>query len=191
MKSIPVCLLLLLLPPALSGCARDGVAHRALEAAGLRQPAAGLEKSPRQVRLHLHAAPRLNSDALGRPLALVARVYSLRQARAFEAAPYAAFLTPEAEREAFGADLVAVREMIVVPGQRMETIENVPREAAYVGVVALFHSPAPQRWRLAFASHEAEKAGLTLGLQSCALSVGAGAQPTGNSARAPASARCQ
>ncbi|MFC4931158.1 type VI secretion system lipoprotein TssJ [Massilia sp. GCM10023247] len=187
MNRIPVCLLLL---GALSGCARDGVANRALEAAGLRQPAAEMEKSPHQVRLRLHAAPRLNSDAQGRPLALVTRIYTLRQAAAFEAAPYAAFLTPGAEREAFGADLVGVREVIVVPGQRMETIENVPREAAYVGVVALFHSPAPQRWRLAFASPEAERSGLTLGLQSCALSAGAGAQPIGG-ARATGSARCQ
>ena len=137
--------LLCLLP----ACARDGFANRALEAAGLRQPSAEVQQSPRQVKLRLHAAPRLNTDAQGRPLALVARIYSLRQTAAFEAAPYAAFLTPGADREAFGNDLVAVRQMIVVPGQRYEAIENVPREAAHIGVVALFHSPAPGRWRLA------------------------------------------
>ena len=188
MKPIPICLLLLAF---LSGCARDGIANRALEAAGVRKPAADLPKSPRQVALRLHAAPKLNSDAQGRPLALVARIYTLRQSAAFEAAPYDAFLTPDADRAAFGADLVGVREMIVVPGQRYEAIEHVPQEAAYVGVVALFHSPAPQRWRLAFASKEAEKAGLTLGLQACALSAGAGARPTPGSAKTQGSARCQ
>ncbi|MET0980934.1 MAG: type VI secretion system lipoprotein TssJ [Telluria sp.] len=185
-----ICLLLLACLPA-SASAGDGLAERALEAIGLRKPLPALPKSPRQVALRLHAAPKLNSDAEGRPLAVVARIYSLRQRAAFEAAPYAAFLTPDAGREAFGADLVSVREMIVVPGQRYEAIENVPQEAPYIGVVALFHSPAPQRWRLAFSSLEAEKAGLTLGLQACTLSVGTGAEPIGGSARMQGSARCQ
>lgn len=188
MKRIPVCLLLLGLLP---GCGPDGVANRALEAVGLREPALDPQKSPRQVRLRLHAAPRLNLDAQGRPLALVTRIYSLRQRAAFEAAPYSAFLTPDGDHAAFGADLVGVREMIVAPGQRYEAIENVPREAAYIGVVALFHTPAPRRWRLAFPSIAAEKAGLTVGLQACALSVGAGARPRGGAAKTPGSARCQ
>jgi type VI secretion system protein VasD len=188
MKRSPLCLLLLC---ALSACARDGLADRALVAAGVRKPAPELPKSPRQVALRLHAAPKLNSDAQGRPLALVTRIYSLRHSSAFEAAPYAAFLTPGADQEALGADLLGVREMIVVPGQRYDAIENIPREAAYVGVVALFHSPAPQRWRLAFPSAAAEKAGVTVGLQACALTAGAGASPTGGAARAAGSARCQ
>jgi len=188
MKRIPICLLLLACLPAWAG---DGFAGRVLEALGVRKSVPEVQKSPRQVALRLHAADKLNSDAQGRPLALVARIYSLRQRAAFEAAPYDAFLTPDADRTALGADLVSVREMIVVPGQRYDTIEHVPREAAFIGVVALFHSPAPQRWRLAFSSIEAEKGGLTLGVQACALSVGAGAQPTGGGARLQGSARCQ
>ncbi|MFC5458964.1 type VI secretion system lipoprotein TssJ [Massilia niabensis] len=186
MKRIPICLLLLACLPASAG---DGLAQRALEAIGLGKPAP-LEKSPRQVTLRLHASARLNTDAEGRPLPLVTRIYALRQRAAFEAAPYAAFLADGADREAFGADLVGVREQILLPGQRYEAIEHVPQEAAYVGVVALFHSPAPQRWRLAFSSVEAEKAGLTLGLLACTLSAGAGAQPTGTP-KMPGPARCQ
>lgn len=188
MKSISGCLLLLAL---LSGCAGDGLAGRTLEAAGVRKPAAEVPKAPRQVALRLHAAPRLNSDAQGRPLAVVARIYTLRQSAAFESAPYDSFLTPGADREALGADLVGVRDVTLVPGQRYEVLEKVPQEAAFVGIVALFHSPAPQRWRLAFASNEAEKAGLTVGLQACSLSPGAGAQPTAGGARMSGSARCQ
>lgn len=191
MKSIPLGPLLLACclcsPPA---SATDGLAGRVLEALGVRKPPE-LQKSPRQVALRLHASAKLNSDAEGRPLPLVARIYSLRQSAAFEAAPYATFLAEDAGRVAFGADLVAVRELILLPGQRYDAIEHVPQEAAYVGIVALFHSPAPQRWRLAFASAEAEKAGLTLGLQACALSAGAGAQPTGAAARTQGPAHCQ
>jgi len=149
------------------------------------------QKPPREIAIRLHAAPKLNADAKGRPLALVARVYKLRQNAAFEAAPYSAFLTPGAEKEAFGADLVEVKDVTLVPGQRYETVEKVPREAGYVGVVALFHAPAPGRWRLAFPAPEAEKAGLTLGLHACALSAGAGAKPTVSDVKPLGSARCQ
>jgi len=183
---------LLLLAAILPGCAGDGLAGRALEAAGMRKaPEADKGKTPRSVVLRLHAAPKLNSDAKGRPLALLARVYTLRQNAAFEAAPYATFLTPGADREAFGADLVEVRDVTLVPGQRYEIVEKVSREAGYIGIVALFHSPAPQRWRMSFAAPDAERDGVTVALQACALSPGAGAQPSAASAKASGSARCQ
>jgi type VI secretion system protein VasD len=121
----------------------------------------------------------------------VARVYTLRQNAAFEAAPYATFLTPGADREAFGADLLEVKDVTLVPGQRHEVVEKVPREAAFVGIVALFHSPAPQRWRMSFAAAEAESAGVTVAVQACALSPGAGARPSTPGAMASGSARCQ
>jgi len=183
---------LLLLAAFLPGCAGDGLAGRALEAAGMRKaPDAEKLKGPRSIVLRLHAAPKLNTDAQGRPLALLARVYTLRQKAAFDAAPYATFLTPGADREAFGADLVEVKDVTLVPGQRYEVVEKVPREAAFIGIVALFHSPAPQRWRLSFSALDAESAGVTVAMQACALSAGAGARPSAASAKAAGSARCQ
>jgi type VI secretion system protein VasD len=174
----------LLLASILGGCAGGG-----LDAAGLRKPAQ-LEamKAPRSIALRLHAAPKLNADAQGRPLALVARVYTLRQNAAFEAAPYATFLTPGADRDSFGPDLVEVKDVTLVPGQRYEVVEKVPRDAAYVGVVALFRSPAPQRWRMSFAAAEAESSGVTVAVQACALTAGAGARPA---TAASASVHCQ
>jgi type VI secretion system protein VasD len=183
LKAFPSIGLILLLG-VLTGCAGD--------TAGLRKAAqAEMLKGPRPIALRLHAAPKLNSDAKGRPLALVARVYTLRQNAAFEAAPYATFLTPGADREAFGADLVEVKDVTLVPGQRYEVVEKLPRDAAYIGVVALFHSPAPQRWRMSFAAAEAESAGITVALQACTLAAGAGAAPSVSGSRVPGSARCQ
>lgn len=182
----------LVLVAALAGCAADGLAGRALDASGLRKSAqSDALKGPRSISLRLHAAPKLNADAQGRPLAVVARVYMLRQNAAFDTAPYATFLTPGADREAFGTDLVEVKDVTLVPDQRYEVVEKVPRDAAYVGVVALFHSPAPQRWRMSFAAAEAEKAGITVALQACSLAAGAGAAPSTSALRAPGSARCQ
>jgi type VI secretion system protein VasD len=183
-----------LLAALLAGCAGGGsLADAALGAAGLRKPPelADAQKPPRSVAIRLHAADKLNVDARGQPLALVARIYKLRQSAAFEQAPYAAFLDPQAEREALGADLVEVKEVTLVPGQRYQVLEKVSREAAYVGVVALFHAPAPQRWRLAFGAADAEQAGLTVGLHACALSVGAGARALQRDMKALSSVHCQ
>jgi type VI secretion system protein VasD len=170
-----------------------GIAGAALEATGLRQPPelTDAQKPPRNIALRLHAADKLNVDASGQPLALVARIYKLRQSAAFEQAPLAVFLDPAAEKQALGADLVEVKEITLVPGQHYEIAEKVPREAGYVGVVALFHTPAAQRWRLAFAAADAERQGVTIGVHACALSVGSGASALSADPRMLSSVRCQ
>jgi type VI secretion system protein VasD len=76
-----------------------------------------------------------------------------------------------------------------VPGQQLELSEKLPRDAGWLGVVALFHSPPSKGWRLAFAAPDAEKAGVTIGLHACAMS----ADVTGKGAVAPplSLVRCQ
>src|SRR5205823_4666212 len=89
---------------------------------------AGSPKAPpppaaRNVALRLAAADRLNVERHGHPLALLVRIYTLRQRTAFDAAPYAAFLAPDAERAALGADLLDVRDVTLVPGQRVDSTQ--------------------------------------------------------------------
>ena len=166
----------------LSACGGSGtLVGNAMEATGLRKPAPSPDalSGPRNVSLHVHAAPRLNLDARGRPLALLLRVYKLRQRTAFAQAPYDAFLSPDTERAALGADLIDVRELTLVPGQQLDLDDTLARDAGYLGVVALFRAPAQQGWRIAFAAADAERAGVTLGVHACSLSVGAGAAASG------------
>lgn len=158
---------------SLAGCAAGSLAGVALELAGIRKPPElpDAQKPPRQVPIRLHADANLNAGAGGPPLAVVARIYKLRQSAAFERAAYQGFLDPQRERELLGADLLEVKEVLLIPGQRYEVLEKVSREAYYIGVVALFRNPAQQRWRLAFAAGEAERSGITVGLHACALSA--------------------
>ena len=187
---LPLMHLLLLLP--LTGCAGGAIgslASAALQMAGVAKPPAELpdaQKPPRNVRIHLHAAQRLNTDAEGRPLALVARIYKLRQSAAFEQAAYDSFLDAQKEKAVLGADLMEVKEVLLVPGQRYEIEEKVSKEAYFIGVVALFRAPAAQRWRATFAAADAERGGITVGLHACALSVGGG-----GAMAALSSVRCQ
>lgn len=170
----------------LAGCGSATLASAAMEAAGLRKPPELPEsqKPPRNVLLRLHAANTLNVDARGQPLALSVRLYKLRQRAAFDGAPFAAFLEPGAERERLGPDLVEVREIMLVPGQRYEVTEKIGREASHIAVVALFHRPAAQRWRAVFSAADAEREGITIGLHACALTGG-------GAATLLASVRCQ
>lgn len=180
-----------LLLPLLHGCSAVGtvstvkqVATTALELTGLKKPeipeVPDALKPQRNVSIKLHAGSVLNADASGRSLALVARLYKLRQANAFEQAPYEVFLDPQKEKDALGADLLEVKEVVLVPGQRFEATEKVSREAYFIGLVALYRSPAPSRWRLAFPAADAEKTGIIVGAHGCALTIGTGVTVTDN-----------
>jgi len=160
---------------------------------GLRKPAPVPESQqpPRNVVMHLHAAPRLNVDARGQSLALLVRIYKLRQRAAFDQAPYAAFLSPQTEREALGADLVEAREVTLVPGQRLDITDRLARDTPWLGVVALFHAPAEHGWRVVFPAADVEQAGVTVGLHACALTVGTGAAPVGDGVKPLSLVHCQ
>lgn len=146
---------------------------------------------PRDVAIRLHAAERLNSSAHGQPLALVTRIYTLRHQDAFERAPFDAFLSPQKEKEAFGADLIDVKEVMLVPGQRYDAVERVGPEAGFIGVVGLFHSPSARRWRVAFTVAEAERLGISIAAQACSLNVVGSLGIPLQKASAKASAHCQ
>jgi type VI secretion system protein VasD len=173
---------------ALGGCAATKVADdtlgdltkNLLEATGLKKPdppklpevpQAEALRLPRKVALRVHAGPELNHDANRQPLSLVLRIYKLKSSAAFLQAPYEAFATPGRDKEALGDDVIEMRELTLVPGQRYEADEKVPREAAAMGVVALFNAPAPLRWKFAFDAGAAERSGLVLGAHGCALTV--------------------
>ncbi|EJN00486.1 type VI secretion lipoprotein, VC_A0113 family [Herbaspirillum sp. YR522] len=170
----------------ISGCAAVGAASAVasvgkstLEALGLKKPdtpeVPDAMKQPRTVPIKLHASKALNQDSQRRALALVVKIYKLRQNISFQQASYDTFLNAQKEKEALGADLLEVKEVTLVPGQRYEISEKVTYEAGYIGVVALFVSPDPQRWRATFKADDSEKNGILVGLQSCSLTIGAGA----------------
>lgn len=195
MNRSPHVLLCLAAVLTLTACAAGSIASTALEMIGVRAPpeVPDAQKPPRSVAIRLHASPNLNTDANGHPLALVARIYKLRQDAAFRQIGYDSFLNARTEHELLGNDLLEVKEVLLVPGQRYEVVEKVTREAAFIGVVALFRAPAEQRWRMAFAAGDAEKDGITIGAHACALSAGAGATAARdpNAAQPLASVRCQ
>ncbi len=135
------------------------------------------QKPARNVAIRLHAGPNLNAGAGKQPYALAVRIYKLRQSTAFQRMPFAAFLSQHSEQEMLGNDLLEVKEVMLIPGQRYEVTEKVTREAYYIGVVALFRTPAEERWRAVMPAADAEKHGITIGLHACAISAGESLAP--------------
>jgi type VI secretion system protein VasD len=144
------------------------VANVALQAAGLKDKG---PPPPKMVGLRIHAGGNLNSDDEGHGFAVVARIYKLRDAGAFMSAPVTTFGNPAREREALGDSMLEVREVVLTPNQKLESSERMTSEMAYLGVVVLFRSPAPERWRVAFAQTDVEKTGVTIGAHGCAISI--------------------
>lgn len=156
-----------------------GAASGALEAMGLKSSSVPeSQKPPREVPLKLTAGANLNAATDKRPVALVVRLYSLKDPTSFLQAPYDTFIDPAREKQTLGTDLVQVREMTLIPGQRYDFTEKISREATTLGVVALFRSPASQRWKFAFNTEKNEKTGIVIGLHACAMTLAAGTPTT-------------
>ena len=152
---------------------------KALELTGLKKPELPDSALPdRRITWRLHASSSLNTLPDGQSLALLVRIYRLRSPDSFLQAPADAFGDPSREKELLGDDLISVREVQLVPGQRHETTDKLPRDIGHLGIVALFHHPAAGRWRYAFPTARSELTGLDIGLHACAMTVHGG-QPTG------------
>ena len=159
---------------------------KGMELVGLKKPEvpAGLDPElakvqlQRKLTLRIHAGNILNTDAAGRPLSLVTRIYTLRSAEQFLQATYPMFAATGADRPAFSQDVVSVKEVVLTPGQKYDMVETLPADATHLAVVALFRAPDSQRWRFVFEARPALRSGVTIGAHGCALSVAAG-EPVG------------
>lgn len=131
--------------------------------------------SNKNIALKLYAGKNINLDSNGDPLSLLVKLYVVKDVNAFEQADFDTFLKSGDIRDKLGSDLVKERETMLVPGQTYTT--HVPKmpDGGYLGVVALFRNPAPERWRLAFNLKPKKAEPVTIGLNACAMSVTQGA----------------
>jgi type VI secretion system protein VasD len=165
-----------------SGCASTAgtvatVAKVALQAAGINtQELPESQKPPRKVSIAMSVGSNLNADGKGQPLSALMRIYKLKETMSFLQAPLDVFVTPGRDKALLGDDLVESRDVTLIPGQDISWIENVARSAGAVGIVVLFHTPQPGRWRFAFDAMEAEKTGIVMGAHACALTITRGTQ---------------
>ncbi len=131
-------------------------------------------KAAPKLTLRIHAGQVLNTDASGRSLALITKIYKLKEREAFLQAPYDAFTDRATEKAALGDDLIEVKEVLLKPGGRHEAVQALSTDTRYIAVVALLRAPAEQRWRFLFDARASISDGITVGAHACALSVAEG-----------------
>lgn len=166
--------LVTLVVTVLGGCTSSGklskTLDKALQVVGLETTA---NKKPSTLTVQLHAGSNLNAGNSRKPSATIIKIYRLRGTQLFEQAPLNAFLNESSEKSALGTDLISVREVVLSPNIQQDVSEELTEDTAALGVIALFRTPAENRWRLAFDARNPEllRKGVTVGLHACALTT--------------------
>jgi len=142
--------------------------NAALETSGLKS-----KDGPKTVKVRLDTGDALNSTSSGEPLALLVRIYQLKSDAGFSSLSYAQFAHPGDEKAALANEIVHVREMMLLPGKAYSIDERLDDQTRVIGIVALFHSPAPTRWKYAFDTTEPTDE-IAVGLHACSMTVGHG-----------------
>jgi type VI secretion system protein VasD len=173
---------LLLVLLTLGGCASVGAqllgsaVGLALEATGVVKKESGDGKGKQtDLPVQIFAGEQLNTTSSGKSLSLVMKIYILRSSERLKTLSDSQIATPESEKEAFGEDLISVKEMTLIPGKSYEIILKVPEEGIAIGVVGLFRDPYLNRWKLAFDAKKSVDQGITIGAHSCSLTASKGA----------------
>ena len=146
----------------------------AMQLSGIKTDTGSAPK-PTQVALRISAGKALNTAPSGEPLSLVVRIYQLRSDRAFGDMAYSAASADDGGKALLKDDLIAVRDVVLIPGKSYDMPQTLPEGGTVIGIVGLFHSPAPGRWKLAFDAAASGESGITVGAHACALTAGRGA----------------
>ncbi len=94
------------------------------------------DEPPVRTKTYLQAEGDLNPDPTGRASPVVVRVFELKSDAEFAAADFYALY--EREKETLGSSLLSRQEYVLKPGEQNELWLPVPRDTAYLGVVAAF-----------------------------------------------------
>ncbi|OZI30696.1 type VI secretion system-associated lipoprotein [Bordetella genomosp. 10] len=162
--------------PILAGCAAAGAIGAVASATGSLLEATGLKKpddAPTDVKFSIQAGQNLNISN-GQAMAVVTKIYYLKNSDSFKQAPMSSLIDEKQEKERLGDSVIAKREVTLMPGQVYQNTEKVPKEATAIGVAALFFAPAPYRWKYVFDIKDAKDSGIVLGAHACALTVATG-----------------
>ncbi len=92
----------------------------------------------KKLKLDLIARNELNSSDRGQPLSVVVRVYQLKDGKSFQAASYQQLLSDD--KVTLGSDLLATKEVVLLPGATLSLNEAMHEEATQIGVLTLFRN---------------------------------------------------
>ncbi|PHV13184.1 type VI secretion system lipoprotein TssJ [Chitinimonas sp. BJB300] len=150
----------------LVGCATP-VGQAALRAVGMSEK----EEAGRKLQLVLSAGDSVNSDKSGRGNALVLRVFKLRNQESFLALSREAFDSGGVAPAGLKEDLLGSKEHILTPGQQYQAEELLPPGTRYVGLMMMFQSSQPARWRTVLQVSALDDKPLLVGVHRCSFTI--------------------
>lgn len=131
-----------------SGDSSGGILDVAKRITGLGEPTPS-KTEPREVMISLRGTPDLNSSGAKGGLALVVRVYALKDGVAFFQTGRDVLENPASAESLSQQDIVTVKEVVVIPGQKLAVNEKVEARTTHIGISGFFRDTASTRWRLA------------------------------------------
>ena len=126
--------LALLLPLALGACSALG--------GGNAPP----QKEPARLDIAIKADADLNQDIKGRGAPMLLRVYELKSEVAFQEADF--FALQNTDKAALGADLLAVDQYIIRPGETRQILRKSNPETMAIGIFAAYRDLPNATWRV-------------------------------------------
>lgn len=117
------------------------------------------------------AAPTINRDTNGKSLSVVVRLYQLKERTDFDRLTFDTATSGKSDQELFGASLVSMKEVVLVPGGKQQITEKLEPDTRFVGIVGYFRKPDPQAWRYLIDAKDARKQGLIFKVEDCYLEI--------------------
>ena len=105
----------------------------------------GGQPTPQPLRVQVTAAERLNPDDQGASLPTLVRVYQLKSAARARSVELTDLLRDP--KAALGEDLLAVEEVLLMPGQAIDKRLPRERDARAVLIAAVVRRPVALTWR--------------------------------------------
>lgn len=100
---------------------------------------------PSTVKVTIIASPNINPTPSGQAAPIIIRIYTLKSDLVFMQSDFQSLFTNDAQT--LGTDLIAKREFFMVPGTKQAYDDQMPKEAAFLGVIAAFRDIDTARWR--------------------------------------------
>jgi type VI secretion system VasD/TssJ family lipoprotein len=128
------------------GCSHSAPPPAAAPAAPAAPPPAKACTAPEPLRVTLTASPRLNPGEKGEALATVVRLYQLKGVGKMMGVSFDDLL--DHDKDTLGDDFLAMQEVTINPGDRLEPPVVRNADARYILAVALFRQPTGTTWKV-------------------------------------------
>lgn len=128
---------------------------------------AGCSFGPKKYSVNADADASLNRDNGGKSLSVVVRVYQLRDAKEFQKLTFDTLASGRPESEFLGNELLAMSDLMLVPGSEVVATEPMVDNVKNIGIVAFFRKPDSHYWRYLFDAETVRKDGLSFRAQDC------------------------